>query len=236
MYGYGNSMFLFNNGIIATPASDPLGDSLYAVYKAESNANDSLGTYNGTAGGGLTYTAGKSGDAFDFNGTNAYVELPENTLSLSTNFSFSFWMYSRAHATTTVISNFGNDGINRGFYIDQDGTQALRFVAFNSTPVIVTSGGGALQLNQWQHFVFNCNAGVGQWYLNGSSIGSPNSISSTYISNSKPLIGAFRSGNTGGKSSYRNMKLDEFTAWNRELTSTEITELYNAGTGKFYPY
>ena len=46
MYGYGNSMFLFSNGIIATPAANPLWDSLYAVYKAENNANDSLGVYN----------------------------------------------------------------------------------------------------------------------------------------------------------------------------------------------
>jgi hypothetical protein len=29
--------------------------------------------------------------------------------------------------------------------------------------------------------------------------------------------------------------LDEMNIWNKELTSTEITELYNIGTGKFYP-
>jgi len=30
-------------------------------------------------------------------------------------------------------------------------------------------------------------------------------------------------------------KLDEIAIWkNRELTSTEVTELYNSGAGKFY--
>ena len=86
MYGYGNSMFLFNNGIIATPASNPLWDSLYAAYKAESNANDELGTYNGTANGGLTYGTGVDGNSFAFNGTNAYVSLPTNQFNFTNQF------------------------------------------------------------------------------------------------------------------------------------------------------
>ena len=229
---WGNVFGVWNADALGTS----LDASIRAAYNAENNANDALGAYNGTEGGTLTYSTGKIGNAFDFNGTNAFVELPENTLSLSTNFALSFWMYTIANGTTSVISNFGNDGINRGFYIDQDGSNSLRFVAFNNTPTIVTSGTGTIQLNQWQHFVFNCNAGVGQWYINGSSIGSPTNISPTYISNSKPLIGAYRSGNTGGKSSYRNMKLDAFTAWNKALTAGEISSLYNGGLGAEYPF
>ena len=67
-------MILSTHGIVNSGSSNPLNINLYAVYKAESNANDSLGTYNGTAQAGLTYSAGKSGNAFVFNGTNAFVQ------------------------------------------------------------------------------------------------------------------------------------------------------------------
>jgi len=71
------------NGILASSgAKSTLLNNLFAVYKAESNANDSLGVYNGTANGGVTYSAGKSGNAFTFNGTTAYVSLPTINLSL----------------------------------------------------------------------------------------------------------------------------------------------------------
>jgi hypothetical protein len=35
---------------------------------------------------------------------------------------------------------------------------------------------------------------------------------------------------------FNGSKVDELNIWNKELTATEVTELYNAGTGKFYPY
>jgi hypothetical protein len=30
-------------------------------------------------------------------------------------------------------------------------------------------------------------------------------------------------------------KIDTFNIWNKELTQSEITELYNSGNGKQYP-
>ena len=38
-----------------------------------------------------------------------------------------------------------------------------------------------------------------------------------------------------GNSYYYNGILDEIGVWDRELTSTEVTELYNSGSGKQYP-
>ena len=239
MYGYGilnNHVPTLRAAMRGGSAPSTLLTSLYAVYKGESNANDSLATYNGTAQGGLTYSSGKSGNAIDFNGTNAYVELPSNTINGTTNFAMSFWVYSTANESDTLISNFGNDGLNRGFYIDDGGSRQLRFVAFNGTPIIFATANSVLTLNTWVHFVFTCNLGIATWYVNGVSSGTPSAISLSYIANSKPIIGAFRTGNTGGVSGYKSMKFDEFNLWSRSLTPTEVTELYNAGAGKFYPY
>ena len=114
-YGYG----ILNNHVPTLRAamkggsSNPLNTSLYAVYKGESNANDSLGTYNGTAQGGLTYTTGKSGNAFTFNGTNAYVGLPNNSINFTGDFSISLWVNLASLSGSQVLfNNFKQVGLN----------------------------------------------------------------------------------------------------------------------------
>jgi hypothetical protein len=69
-----------------------LDTSIYAVYNAENNANDSFGTKHGTTQGGLTYTTGKVGTAFQFNGSNAYIQLPNNSFNFTGDFSVSLWV------------------------------------------------------------------------------------------------------------------------------------------------
>jgi hypothetical protein len=42
---------------------------------------------------------------------------------------------------------------------------------------------------------------------------------------------------TGGWNSYNSskIKIDSVSVWNKSLTATEVTELYNSGNGKQYP-
>ena len=216
-----------------------LGTGLYAVYKAESNANDSLGTYNGTAVGGLTYTAGKSGDAFNFNGTTSYVNLPTSSLQL-TIFSINFWLYNPGNTSKTIAANFGNDGQNKGWYLDLTNGPTIRFVAFNNGTNIISlnATGNSGYLNRWSMATLTINGTSVKMYLDGSLVNS-GTMSNTinYTTTTYPLIGGYRV-NNGAVSGIlaNNTRLDELNVWGKELTSTEVTELYNTGTGKFYPY
>lgn len=235
-------MILSINGILAGRGVIPstLLTSLVSVYKAESNANDSFGTNNGTAGGGLTYGAGKSGNAFDLNGTNAFLELPSNTMYLTSNiFSISFWAYCRTSDGNTIISNFDNSTGNKGFYIDTNtgNTVTFRLTSFNGVNIGTLTSIGNKSINTWYNVVFTVSGTTAKIYVNGineNTITLSNSIS--FFNGCKPLIGAFRSTNTGTLSSYKNMVLDEINIWNKELTPTEVTELYGCGIGKFYPF
>ena len=49
------------------------------------------------------------------------------------------------------------------------------------------------------------------------------------------MIGANKY-DTSNYQEFFNGNIDEVNLWNKELTATDVTELYNAGTGKFYPY
>ena len=125
-YGYG----ILNNHVPTLRATvmgkirSTLLDNLVSVYKAESNANDSLGAYNGTAIGGLTYTGGKSGNAFQFNGTNSYVSIPNTTahLDFTGDFSISFWVNYNTTAAS-VEAFFSNIKPSNGYALYTDPTK-----------------------------------------------------------------------------------------------------------------
>ena len=75
-------------------------------------------------------------------------------------------------------------------------------------------------------------------YINGTlTNGNTSSLNPTYITTSLPIpssVGAWKY-NSSTIIFYLNGKIDELYLWNKELTSTEVTTLYNSGTGKFYP-
>ena len=70
----------------ASPAdcvSPPPG--LVAWWPGEGNANDIAGNNNGTPYNGVGFASGEVGEAFMFNGTNSYVEVPDSPALRLTN-------------------------------------------------------------------------------------------------------------------------------------------------------
>lgn len=251
-------MILANHGIISSsgglPPSTLLTD-LYAVYKAESNANDSLGIYNGTAQGGLTYTAGKSGNAFAFNGTNAYVSLPDNSMNLTGDFSVSMWVYPTSGLTQSLVDNlaYTNGVVYKGWQLDINnisGAQSGK-ITFNipqgASSSVFTGwqfNTTALTNNAWNHILLTRVSGVNTFcWVNNisqgytlSGTGANIATDPSYHTTQYVTIGAFKQ-LSGAVSNYMKSggMIDELNIWNRQLTSTEITDLYSSGTGKFYP-
>ena len=75
---------------LAMPAPSGLVD----WWPGEGNANDVIGTNNGTLVGGVSYAAGEVGQAFSFDGTNGYVSIPDSPSldSFTTNITIELWM------------------------------------------------------------------------------------------------------------------------------------------------
>ena len=229
---------------------------LYAVYKAESNANDSLGVYNGTAQGGLTYTTGKSGNAFVGNGTTGYVQLPTGSFnSLTSDFSVSGWVsfpigygaadYAHIFNNMSATSWLNNVG---GFWFGLFGQDIQLRIGDKSAGTGVflnyNTAFDAIPANTFVHFVCTRKYGTrSRIYVNGvlktSNTDTTNqAYYTTGVNTTTPSIGSIQIPN-GVQSSYflvNGGKIDEVNVWNKELTATEVTDLYNAGTGKFYPY
>ena len=239
-------MILSTHGIIGSSSAiaPPASTGLYAVYKAESNANDSLGTYNGTAQGGLTYSAGKSGNAFTGNGSNAYVSLPTNSFKFTNDFSISVWTNFSGLSVDfqTVFSNFTYDGLNAYGYFLYYQNQFLNFSIRNNSGNVLLDYSTSSLFNSWNNVVITRKLSTGtKMYINGILVASNSNVQNpNYHATMTPSIGAINYGPTFGNLVQYYMsngsKVDEANVWNKELTLTEVTELYNAGTGKFYPY
>jgi hypothetical protein len=214
--------------------STSLTTGLYVVYKAESNANDSiLGTFtNGTPLGGLTYNTGKSGNAFVFNGTTSYINYPADLFKFTSDFSVSFWYNTSSTSFQSLIDCYSNVGGKRGWAIQNTGT-AINFKTFKDN-VTYSDLSYTISTNTWHHISVVRKSGTSsKMYINGTLVASDSvTTDQNYVSNYS-LIGAINDG--GILYNYASGKLDEIYMWSKELTATEVTTLYNAGTGKFYP-
>lgn len=236
MYGY-----TFAQANIPTLKAASMGSrstlltNLHSIYKAESNANDSLGVYNGTAVGGLTYGTGKSGNAFVFNGTNSYVSFPSDFFEPTGSFSFNVWFNTSSIATLTLLCLTNASGY-LGLRVYFGGaTRNINFSKFPSGTTIntLTSAGGVYTYGVWNMLTIVNDTSVGMLiYCNGTLIAS-NAVTSAISWGSSTLQ---RLGMNYNNGTPFDGSLDEVGFWNKALTLSEITELYNSSTGKYYPF
>ena len=232
-------MILANHGIISSSGGllpSTLLTDLYAVYKAENNANDSLGNYNGTVQGGLTYSTGKSGNAFIGNGTNAYVLYADNSFNFTSDFSVSLWVNTNASGNYTLLGNYTyTGGLNYGYSVTLRGNDLYLQITNAATVVNLIYTNASGWSSQYNHIAITRKNNTGSdIYVNGTKVMSNNSsVNPLYTNTHFPTIGASKDPSLYW---YLNGSIDEVSLWNKQLTTTEITELYNAGNGKFYPF
>ena len=204
--------------------------SYWKLNVGSSNQIDSVNSNDGTVDG-ATYTAsGKIGGAYNFDGTNDRINISNDASfnSLSA-YSISAWIYRDGTSDDFIFSKLEDStehNKNYEFGIESNKIFLLNGNGGGYNKVLGTS---TLSSSTW-YFV------VGVWdgtdikvYLDGSLDCSP--ISSTVVSFGTTAI-ALGTRQTGY--AFFDGKIDEVGFWDRALTSTEITQLYNGGTGITY--
>jgi hypothetical protein len=216
-------------------------NGLVGWWPFNGNATDeSINTNNGTING-ATLTAdrfGNANSAYSFNGVNNRIDLPLNlggSLINATEYSFSGFIKDFTNGTGGLFSNWkataGNPyGITIGLSTNKlgGGTDGGQSVVTTNT----------ISNSSWVHVavIFNGNL-IGdlnrmKLYINGTQVPG---ISATGISNivsgnlgntsTNTAFGAWMS--QFGWTGYFSGKLDDIGIWNRALTPSEITGLYN---------
>lgn len=214
------------------PAST-LWNNLLVYWTGDNTTNDAKGTYNGTLVNGATYGVGKINNGFSFDGVNDYISTtPTNSLNTSLAHSYSLWIKPTTVNTYSMYISTISD-VSNGISIGHDNAGNLGM--FQGWINIQNLSGYYLTANTMYHVVvvykgnsFGANNLL--FYVNGSLVSTKTATNSftTY----KPFVLGSNAINTAGF--YKGI-IDEPAIWDRVLTASEVTELYNSGSGKQYP-
>jgi hypothetical protein len=217
--------------------------------KAYWNFNDGSGTrlnntYNVTIHNGTlqnmpssAWTTGLLGGGLIFNGSNQWVgniTKPTNITNLANNYSLSLWFKPTENLYEGIISQYTTGTSAGEFIIAKQATGKVVFFrkigTTDSTANSVTST-SSISLNSWNHVVIQSYSnGTIKIYFNGTLEDEIESLDGAGTNwDAGMLIGMGSSWITRF-----NGTIDEVGIWDRILTSSEISDLYNNGVGIAY--
>jgi hypothetical protein len=208
---------------------------LVAWWQADGTATDSVGNFNGILPNGAVFAPGKFGQAFSFTGTDQYVANATPGLTgIQNSYTMEFWAWpTRARASTIETVNGQSDIQNQCWAIlpssENTGLLATGVSVGTNGVSVFESGVFYRDLREysilvydapiigWTHVAVVYSNHLSSLYLNGALVRvSP--YSSSYSSYPSTQFGA----------SYAGL-LDEVAIYNRPLSSSEISTLYNDG-------
>jgi hypothetical protein len=224
--------------------SGSLTQGLIGYWPFCGNANDySVNGNNGTVNGATLTTDrfGNTNSAYDFNGTTNYISVMNNSSLNPSSITISGWISSNANAQNTsdgvrsIVTkwnqtpNCGGDGENFNVQLSVfNSTNVIAFATSQNSQIAnaLKSSTDVIGLNTWKHFVFTHDPSSGQkLYINGVLISSNNTLGVLCATTNNLYFGADKLNAALWR--YFNGKIDDIGIWNRALTPSEVTQLYN---------
>lgn len=219
------------NFINKTYSSPDCPNGMISYWRGEGNANDKLGINNGTVNG-TTYTTGKIGQAFSFDGVNDRINLP--SIFTVTNYpvaTLMAWVYGTESQWHSIISQERVAGKYQIRLEQTDVANTMQFGIVESTVAWRGTITNTSTINTWHHIVGVSNGTTLLLYIDGVFTGSDIIDAGTGSNNAGNwVIGS----EDGGTTQAFNGSIDEIAVLNRALTPAEITAFYNNGNGRDY--
>ena len=211
-------------------------------WPGEGNALDIWDGNNGTLQGGVTFTTGAVGQAFNLDGASGFV----STSLLITNpqtFSLSLW-FRTATTNGGVLISFDSSQVSvedgskfdRNIYLDDTGV--LHFGVWNSGPQQIDSVAGYNDSN-WHQVVGSLSASTGlSLYVDGVLAGNDPAVTNAQENYS----GYWRFGEDNlnnwpyqPTSQYFQGQIDEVAIFNTALASQDVANIYAVGSAGMCP-
>jgi len=210
-----------------------LSDNLVAYLKFDNQtANDYTTNGNNGTSTNVTYTTtnAKIGYSASFPSSGArYITVPSSaSLSPTSAISIALWMKWSGN-NDVIISKY--NGVNYPFELKRDGS--------NSRIYNINIGGTILSTSQldfypsdgaWHYVVCTYDGTNLKIYVNGSEKGTVGKTGAIPTNSEQVKIGD----NRNNYGNYRGL-MDEIAIWSRGLSSSEVTTLYNGGSGYEIP-
>lgn len=220
--------------------------SYWKLDETSGNILDAAGSNSGTVYGAVPNQTGKIGKSYSFDGTNDYVNVPNSSsLNIQGNtITLSAWLYPVSNKHSVIVSKLHNVGTHVPPYFQY----TLQFFYTSDPspriyPRFAVSVGGAFKftantsitvsLNQWHHLVGVYNGSTLKLYLDGEEVSS--TAQSGNIDGYNTPVYISEIGSLSGAEVF-NGRIDEIGIWNRALSVSEVSQLFNSGNGLAYPF
>lgn len=209
---------------------------LVAWWPAEGNAKDKIGHHNGMLQGDVSFARGQIGQAFLFNAPDAAVKIAASSslnVGAGKGLTVECWInpsdLTQLHPI--VEWNTGNGAWGVHFYIDVGGSGNLyaNIVDSSGTWHTIQTEAGIVTANAFQHvaLTYDKATGVAKMYCNDEvvleqEVGKfkPQTAYDLYLGRRVP---------TRGENYTFAGLIDEVSIYNRALSDSEISAIYNAG-------
>jgi hypothetical protein len=173
------------------------------------------------------------GWAASFDGIDDYITVADDaTLDIVNEISYSLWIYWRnSGADVDFVFSKGPDWYELHTAAGGVTANSLRFIP--RVNVWIDTAVNTFMPNGWRHVVCTWDDAtrVGCVYINGVNVGVKTWDLGGVLT---PNANAFQIGRrVGGMFPFKG-EVDELAVWQKELTLAEVTELYNAGAGRYH--
>ncbi len=215
--------FLNSSTSAQTCIQPPAG--LVSWWPGDGNAQDIIGSNDGTPQGGTTFAQGLVGQAFSIDGVDDVVEVPNApSLSFNTNSPISIDLWAFRTGTNPVMHLIGKrvdcDGdLNYQMALNTESGEGLVFGAGFGNEVAT---GIDLPLNTWTHLAGTFDGTTYRFYIDGQSVAAAGTLGPTHAA---PLL----IGGSGTCATFEGL-MDEVEIFNRALSTSEIQAIFNAGS------
>jgi hypothetical protein len=225
MYSY---LPISKSGCLAYYNFEQTSGTLTNQATTSNGFTDGLGSaVDGTNNGATQTATGKIGNAWSFDGTNDYISISNNT-SLPSGaevFTYNIWVNLDTWTGYRTFFSLGTGVTNEALYVTNDGNS-------NDGNVEVHRYGGevgdssptTIAIGTWNMITVTYTGTTVELFINGVSV-------DTTVHTLNVDENGMRIGKNSHNSEFMDGKLDEFSVWNRVLTTDEISLLYNSGTG-----
>lgn len=209
-------------------------NGILVYLKLETNANSEVGSRNFTATNVSFSSGGKIGSKANFGTSANKLGRTDSSLNLS-QYSINMWIKGNWNGSTReVVYSRGNtwaNGQGLNIFLMDGGALGLHqggsYGGGNKT--INSNVTSLLTTGNWHMLTVTYDGTNIRGYINGNLVGT---VSSGYNSSTAES----RIGLRGDGSDYYRGEMDEFAIWNRAINTSEITALYNSGSGFQHPF
>jgi hypothetical protein len=211
-------------------------DRLLAHYKFDNNANDELGTHNGTISG-VTFITGLDGMAADFSANDDYISIDSNLLGYYDSFTVAGWILpdednfdnARILFKRGEVFPYNDSKPDRGFLSQLYYNNPVRLFFYQSVDGLMQNTNTNYDFPQdgfWHHiattYVYSAGNSIMTIYIDGEPV-ETRTISG--VIDYPATVDDFFFGKKRSGDGYAGL-MDEFKIYNYELSEGEVTMLY----------